>query len=76
METPLPEVHPPDDPYPDLLGPADTQHLREDNVVKYEGPLGVPDPPKYPLPFRSQYGREAAPYCTRECVVPASQLRS
>ena len=34
MDTPLPEVHPPGYLRPDLPGPADTQRLREDDVVK------------------------------------------
>ena len=54
-ETPLPEVHPPGDPRPDLLGPADAQRLCNNDVVDYEGPLGVPTPVKNPLPFRCQY---------------------
>ena len=54
METPLPEVHPPDDPDPDLLCPADAQRLRKNNVGKDEGFLGVPTRAKNPLPFHCQ----------------------
>ena len=61
METPLPEVHAPGDPGPDLLGPADAQRLCEDDMVEYKGFLGVTAPFNYPLPFHSQYGCEAAP---------------
>ena len=63
METPFPDVHPPVDLCPDLPGPTDTHRIREDNVGKEKGLLGVPGPPEYPLTFRSQYGRELAPYC-------------
>ena len=63
VETPLSEVHLPGYLCPDLPGPTDTQRLCEDDMGKDEGPLVVPCPPKYPLPFRSQYGHEAAPYC-------------
>ena len=63
MDTPIPEVHPPGDPFPDLLGPADAQRLYEDNVGKDKGSLGVPTPVDYPLPFHNQDVREAAPYC-------------
>ena len=61
MYTLIPNVHPPGDPSLDLPGPADTQRLCEDDVGKDEGPIVVTGPPEYPLPFRSQYGREAAP---------------
>ena len=74
METPLPEFHLPGDPLQDLLGPKETQCLCEDDVGKDEGPLGVPGPPDYPLPFRSQYYCEAAPYCSRGRGVPARRL--
>ena len=74
METPLPEVHPPGYTHPDLPGPADTQRLREDEVGKDEGPLGFPGPPEYSPPFRSQYGREAAPYCAIGRGLLASRL--
>ena len=63
METFLPEFHPPGDLHPYLLGPTDALRLCKDNVGKYKGPLRVLTPAKYPPPFRSQYGREAAPYC-------------
>ena len=72
METPLLEVHLPGDPCPDLLGPTETQRLREDNIGKDEGPLGVPTPSENPPPFCCQYGREAAPYCARGRGLPAS----
>ena len=72
METPLPEVHPSGDLCLDLSGPVEPQHLRKDDVGEYEGPLEVPCPPEYPLPFRSQDGREPTPYCAKLCGVPAS----
>ena len=53
MDIPLPEVHLPGYPRPDLLGPADAQPLCEDNVGKYEGPLGVPGSTEYPPPLCS-----------------------
>ena len=62
METPPPEFHPPGDPRPDLLGPADAQRLFENDVGEDEASLGVPTPAKNPLPFHCQYGREAAPH--------------
>ena len=74
MDTPLPEIHPPGYLCPDLLGSADTQRLREYNMRTDEGPLGVPGPPDYPLPFRSQYGLEELPYCARGSGVPSSRL--
>ena len=64
MDNPLPEFHLPSDPRPDLLGPADAQHLCEDDIGKDKGYLGVPTTAKNPLPFHRQYGREAAPYCS------------
>ena len=73
-DTPLPEVYPPGDPGLYIFDPTNAQHICEDNMVKDEGPLGVPCPPEYPPPFYSQYGHEPAPYCTRGCGVPASQL--
>ena len=39
MDTHFPEVHPPGDPRPDILGPANDQRLLKDNVDKDEGPL-------------------------------------
>ena len=72
METSLIDIHLPGDPHPDLLGPADTQRLCNNNVSKDEGSLVVPTPTKNPLPFHSQYGREAAPHCTRGRGVLAS----
>ena len=44
VETPLPEAHPPSDPYPDLLGPADAQRLCKNDVGKEKGHLGVRTP--------------------------------
>ena len=35
VETYLPEVYPPSDHYPNLLGPADAQRLCDKNVGKY-----------------------------------------
>ena len=43
MFYPLPEVHAPGDPGPDLTGPADAQRLGQHNVGKNEGSLGVLD---------------------------------
>ena len=63
MDTPLPEVHLPGYPVLYVLGPADTQRLCEDDVGEGEGPIRVPTPVEYPPLFRSQDGREAAPYC-------------
>ena len=76
METPIPDFHLPGDPRLYLLGSVDTHNLREDNVGKDEGLLGVPGPPEYPPPFRSQYCCEAATYCDRGCGIPSSRLRS
>ena len=39
VDTPIPEVHPPGDPGPDLPGPVDTRRFREDNVGKDKGLL-------------------------------------
>ena len=66
----------PGDPRPDLHGPADTQNLCEDNMGKYEGPLGVPGPPEYPPSLLIQYGREPEPYFNKGNGVPDSQLHS
>ena len=44
MLSPLPEVHAPGDPGPDLPVPADAQSLRKINVGKDEGSLGVLTP--------------------------------
>ena len=33
-ETYIPEVHPPDDPCPNFLGPVDAQHICDNNVGK------------------------------------------
>ena len=44
MLSSLPEVHAPGDPCPDLLGPADSQHLSQHDVGEDEGSLGVPTP--------------------------------
>ena len=71
LETPLPEVHPPGDPCPVLPGPADTQRLCKNDVIKEEGLIGIPTPSKRPPPLCCQYGREAAPYCARGSGVPA-----
>ena len=60
METPIPEVHLPGYPRPDLLGPADAQRLRKNDVVKDKGYLGISTPTENPPPFCSHYGREAA----------------
>ena len=60
-ETPLSYAHPPHDSGPDLSVPADTQRLRENDVGKDEGSLGVPNPSKDPPPFHSQDCREVAP---------------
>ena len=51
LETPITEVYPPSYPCPDLSGPTDAKTIGEDNVIKDEGPLGVPSPSKYSLPF-------------------------
>ena len=74
METPLPEFHPPGDLCPDLLGPADAQHLREDDAGKDKGSLGVPTPVNYPLPLHGQYGHEAEPHFSYGRGIPASRL--
>ena len=44
MLAPLPEVHAPCDPHPDLTGPADARRLRKNDVGEDEGSLGVPTP--------------------------------
>ena len=46
MDTPIPEVHLPGDPYLDLPVPVDTQGLREEDVGKDKGPTGVPGTPE------------------------------
>ena len=71
MKTPLPEVHLPGDPRPDLTGPADAQRLRKDDMREDKGYLGAPTPVNYPLPFHSQDGREAAPHCSCGRGIPA-----
>ena len=76
MDTPLPEVHPPGYLRPDLLSPADTQRLCEDDVGEDKGLLRFPTPAEYPPPFRSQYGREAAPYCARGRGIPLRLMPS
>ena len=75
VDTPLPEVHLPDDPGSDLSGPTDTQRLCEDAVDEGEGTFRVTGPPEYPLLFRIQDGHEPTPYCDRGRGVPSSQLR-
>ena len=44
MLPPLPEVHAPGDPGPDLPGPADAQRLCQHDVGKDEGSIGVLTP--------------------------------
>ena len=75
VDNPLTEVHPPVDPCPDLLGPAETQMFCKKNVGKDKGALGVITSAENPPPFRGQYGREAAPYCARGHGLPDSRLR-
>ena len=41
---PLPEVHAPGDPGPDIPSPDNAQRLCKNDVVKAEGYLGVPAP--------------------------------
>ena len=74
MDTPLPEVHLPGDPLPNILGLSDIQRLRKDDVCNNEGTLGVPTPDKDSPPFRSQYGCEAAPYCASGLGIPDCRL--
>ena len=74
MDTPLPEFHRPCDLRPDLLGPTDALRLRKDDVGKDKGPLRVLTPAEDPPPFRSQYGREAAPYCAIRRGISACRL--
>ena len=62
MENPLPELHPHGYRRPYFLGPTGTQRLREYDVGKDEGSLGVPTPVDYPLPFHGQKGCESAPH--------------
>ena len=69
--SPLSEVHAPGDPCRDLLGPTDAQRLSQHDMGKDEGSLGVPTPLDYPLPFRRQDFREAAPHRSRGPGVPA-----
>ena len=71
VKTPLPEVHAPCDPGPDLSGPADAQRLCKNNMDKEEGYLRVPTTIENPPPFRGQYSRKTAPYCTGGRGVPA-----
>ena len=56
MENPIPEVHLPGDPRPDLPVSVDAQHLCDDDIGKGKGFLGVTTPVKYPLPFHGHYG--------------------
>ena len=72
METPLPEVHPPGDPCLHLLFPMEAHCLCKNDVGKEDGSLRVTSPSENPLPFRSQYGCEAVPYCARGRGIPAS----
>ena len=64
VETPIPEINTPGYPGPDLLVPADAQHLYKNGVDKDEGSLRVPTPSENPPPFRCQDFREAAPHCS------------
>ena len=48
METPLPEVHLPCDPGPDLSGSADAQRLFKNGVGEDKGYPGVPTPVENP----------------------------
>ena len=49
MDSPIPEVHPPGDMVLYLYGPAYVQLFFENDVGKYKGSLGVPDPVQKPL---------------------------
>ena len=51
MDICLPEVHPEDDPWSDILGTVGAQFLGPDDMGKNEGSLGVPPLVKDPLPF-------------------------
>ena len=62
---PLPYVHAPCNPGPDLSGSADAQRLRENNVGEDKISLGVPTPCENPLPFRGQDIRKLAPQLWR-----------
>ena len=76
VQNPLPEFHAPRYPCLDLLGPAYTQRLHEDDVGKDKGYIRVPTPTKNPPPFRGQDLREAAPQSYRGIVIPAFRLSS
>ena len=70
METPLLEVHPLADPFPNLLGYADAQHLCDTNGGKEEGSLRVTTPVEYTLPLYGQDFSKPATYCSRGCGIP------
>ena len=74
LETPHPYFHPPGDTRLYRSGPADTQHIRKDDVGEEKGYLGVLTPVNYPLPLYDQDGREAAPHCSCGRGVPANRL--
>ena len=74
--TPLPDVHVPRDPGPDLSGLAEAQRLSENDVGKDEGSLGVPTPIKNPPPFHGHESRKSAPYCTGGRGIPDCLLSS
>ena len=67
----LTEVHAPRDPGPDLSGLADAQRLRENDVGKDKGSLGVPTPSDNPPIFCGEDSREAAPHRSRGRGIPA-----
>ena len=71
VQTPLPEVHAPRDPGPDISEPADTQRLLKNSVGKDKGSLRVTTPIDNPPPFRGQYSRKTATYCTGGSGLPA-----
>ena len=71
MLAPLPEVHAPRDPVPDLLGFADAQPLRENEVGEDKGYFGDTAPVENPPLLRSQYLRESVPYRSGGRGVPA-----
>ena len=63
VETPLPEIHLPGDPHPDILCPIDAQRLCKKNVGEDKRTLGFPSPANNPPPLHCQYFCEAASHC-------------
>ena len=74
METPFPEFHLSRDAGPDLLGPADVQHLCHYDVDKDKGYLIFPTMVKDPPPLLCQYLLELTPHRSRGRGLPDGRL--